>query len=50
LVVCHRDVDDLEHLLDENMMFSFNAEINNGTIEEVAEQLIMIHEDCIHGD
>ncbi|XP_077247252.1 uncharacterized protein LOC143887010 [Tasmannia lanceolata] len=43
-------IDDLENLLDESMMLSFNAEIEDGSIEEVAEQLMIMHEDCIQGN
>ncbi|XP_059434826.1 uncharacterized protein LOC132167814 [Corylus avellana] len=38
-------VEDLENLLHESMLFSFNTEIEDGSIEEVAEQLMIMHED-----
>ncbi|XP_008803387.1 pre-rRNA-processing protein TSR2 isoform X2 [Phoenix dactylifera] len=40
-------VDDLENILDENMLLSFNTTIEDGSIEEIAEQLMIMHEDCI---
>ncbi|XP_074307205.1 uncharacterized protein LOC141642324 [Silene latifolia] len=42
-------VDDLENLLHEGMLFSFNTDIEDGSIEEVAEQLQIMHEGCLHG-
>ncbi|KAF9605591.1 hypothetical protein IFM89_017934 [Coptis chinensis] len=42
-------IDDLEHLLDEHMMLSFNTDTEDGSIEEVAEELMTMHEDCLHG-
>ncbi|KAM0944107.1 putative pre-rRNA-processing protein TSR2 [Dioscorea sansibarensis] len=43
-------IDDLENILDENMVLSFNTEIEDGSIEEVAEQLMIMHEDCLQGN
>ncbi|XP_039137125.1 pre-rRNA-processing protein TSR2 homolog [Dioscorea cayenensis subsp. rotundata] len=43
-------IDDLENLLDENMVLSFNTEIEDGSVEEVAEQLMIMHEDCLQGN
>ncbi|KAH0467666.1 hypothetical protein IEQ34_002699 [Dendrobium chrysotoxum] len=43
-------IDDLENLLDENMEHSFNTEIDDGSVEEVAEQLMVIHEDLLQGN
>nr|XP_010932466.1 pre-rRNA-processing protein TSR2 [Elaeis guineensis] len=43
-------IDDLESILDENMVLSFNTEIEDGSIEEVAEQLMIMHEDCLKGN
>lgn len=43
-------IDDLENMLDENMVLSFNTEIEDGSIEEVAEQLMILHEDCLKGN
>ncbi|KAI3894726.1 hypothetical protein MKX03_033375 [Papaver bracteatum] len=42
-------VDDLEHMLDEKMLLCFNTEIDDGSIEEVAEELIIVYEDCLQG-
>ncbi|MCL7046284.1 hypothetical protein MKW94_006124 [Papaver nudicaule] len=42
-------VDDLEHMLDEKMLLCFHTEIDDGSIEEVAEELIIIYEDCLQG-
>uniref|UniRef100_A0A1D1Y354 Pre-rRNA-processing protein TSR2 n=2 Tax=Anthurium amnicola TaxID=1678845 RepID=A0A1D1Y354_9ARAE len=43
-------IDDLESMLDDGMVLSFNAEIEDGSIEEVALQLMIIHEECIQGN
>ncbi|XP_010259056.1 PREDICTED: pre-rRNA-processing protein TSR2 homolog isoform X2 [Nelumbo nucifera] len=43
-------IDDLENMLDENMVLSFNTDIEDGSIEKVAEQLIVMHEDCQQGN
>lgn len=43
-------IDDLESILDENMMLSFNTEIEDGSVEEVAEQLMIMHEECLQGN
>lgn len=43
-------IDDLENLLDENMEQSFNTVIEDGSIEEVAEQLMAVHEDLVQGN
>ncbi|KAJ8626975.1 hypothetical protein MRB53_020282 [Persea americana] len=43
-------VDDLENMLDETMVLSFNTEVEDGSIEEqVAEQLMIMHEECLQG-
>ncbi|CAI8588626.1 unnamed protein product [Vicia faba] len=42
-------IDDLETLLDEGML-SFNLEIQDGSVEEVAEELMIMHEECLDGD
>lgn len=42
-------VEELENLLHESMLFSFNTDIEDGSIEEVAEQLMTMHEGCMHG-
>ncbi|XP_039137121.1 pre-rRNA-processing protein TSR2-like [Dioscorea cayenensis subsp. rotundata] len=39
-----------KNLLDENMVLSFNTEIEDGSVEEVAEQLMIMHEDCLQGN
>ncbi|KAM3755079.1 hypothetical protein ACB098_02G012700 [Castanea mollissima] len=41
-------VEDLENLLHECMLFSFNTEIEDGSIEEVAEQLMVMHEEYMY--
>ncbi|KAF5176866.1 putative CDPK adapter [Thalictrum thalictroides] len=43
-------IDDLEHMLDEIMILSFNMDIEDGSIEEVAEELMVMHEECLHGN
>ncbi|XP_010917742.1 pre-rRNA-processing protein TSR2 isoform X1 [Elaeis guineensis] len=43
-------VDDLENILDENMVLSFNTTIEDGSVEEIAEQLMIMHEDCLQGN
>jgi len=43
-------VEDLENLLHERLLLSFNTEIEDGSIEEVAEQLMIIREDHLHGN
>ncbi|GKV42457.1 hypothetical protein SLEP1_g49858 [Rubroshorea leprosula] len=43
-------VEDLENLLHENMLLSFNTEIEDGSIEEIAEQLMVLHEEFLHGN
>ncbi|XP_022869674.1 pre-rRNA-processing protein TSR2 homolog isoform X2 [Olea europaea var. sylvestris] len=43
-------VEDLENLLHERLLLSFNTEIEDGSIEEVAEQLMIIGEDHLHGN
>ncbi|KAK7253158.1 hypothetical protein RIF29_37641 [Crotalaria pallida] len=40
-------VEDLENLLHESMLLTFNTEIEDGSIEEVAEQLMAIHEEYL---
>ncbi|XP_008813560.1 pre-rRNA-processing protein TSR2 isoform X1 [Phoenix dactylifera] len=43
-------IDDLENILDENLVLSFNTEIEDGSVEEVAEHLMIMHEDCLKGN
>ncbi|XP_057758384.1 uncharacterized protein LOC130979051 [Arachis stenosperma] len=40
-------VEDLENLLHECMLLTFNTEIEDGSIEQVAEQLVGIHEEYL---
>ncbi|XP_022137757.1 pre-rRNA-processing protein TSR2 homolog [Momordica charantia] len=42
-------VEDLENLLHESLLLSFNTEIEDGSIEQVAEQLMMIYEEHLQG-
>lgn len=42
-------IDDLENILDEGML-SLNAMIEDGSIEEVAERLMVMHEECLEGN
>ncbi|XP_021716904.1 pre-rRNA-processing protein TSR2 homolog isoform X2 [Chenopodium quinoa] len=42
-------VEELENFLHETMLFSFNTDIEDGSIEEVAEQLMNMHEGCLNG-
>ncbi|KAK9137369.1 hypothetical protein Sjap_007963 [Stephania japonica] len=43
-------IDDLENLLYENMVLSFNTDIEDGSIEEVAEGLMILYEECVQGN
>ncbi|XP_027362540.1 pre-rRNA-processing protein TSR2 homolog [Abrus precatorius] len=40
-------IEDLENLLHEFMLLIFNTEIEDGSIEQVAEQLMVIHEEYL---
>ncbi|KAA8536951.1 hypothetical protein F0562_029429 [Nyssa sinensis] len=42
-------IDDLEDMLDE-FMLSLNTEIGDGSIEEIAEKLMIMHEECLEGN
>ncbi|KAK7261473.1 hypothetical protein RIF29_27786 [Crotalaria pallida] len=42
-------IDDLEAILDDGM-FSFNVEVDDGSVEEVAENLMVMHEECLKGN
>ncbi|KFK39541.1 hypothetical protein AALP_AA3G257600 [Arabis alpina] len=43
-------VEEIENYLHESLLLSFNTEIEDGSIEEVAEQLMMLHEEhYLHG-
>ena len=42
-------VDEIESFLHESLLLSFNTEMEDGSIEEVAEQLMILHEEnCLH--
>uniref|UniRef100_A0A5B7AGI8 Pre-rRNA-processing protein TSR2 n=1 Tax=Davidia involucrata TaxID=16924 RepID=A0A5B7AGI8_DAVIN len=43
-------VEDLESLLHESLLLTFNTEIEDGSIEEVAEQLMIMHEEYLQGN
>lgn len=45
-----RYIDELEEMLDENMILSFNTETEDGSLEEVAEQVMLLHEECLQGN
>ncbi|XP_057485893.1 LOW QUALITY PROTEIN: uncharacterized protein LOC130772190 [Actinidia eriantha] len=40
-------VEDLENLLHERLLLSFNTDIEDGSIEEVAEQLMILNEEYV---
>ncbi|PIN03867.1 hypothetical protein CDL12_23609 [Handroanthus impetiginosus] len=42
-------IDDVEDMLDE-FMLSFNTEIGDGSIEEIAEKLMVMREECLDGN
>ncbi|XP_073275188.1 uncharacterized protein [Primulina huaijiensis] len=42
------EVEELENLLHERLLLSFNTEIEDGSIEEVAEQLMLLREEYLH--
>ncbi|KAJ4716978.1 putative Pre-rRNA-processing protein TSR2 [Melia azedarach] len=42
-------IDDLENILDEAML-SLNTMTEDGSVEEVAEKLMIMHEECLEGD
>ncbi|KAL8026305.1 hypothetical protein ABFX02_14G017900 [Erythranthe guttata] len=43
-------VEDLENLLHESLLLSFNTEIEDGSIDEVAEQLMNIRDEYLQGN
>ncbi|KAK9158434.1 hypothetical protein Scep_005008 [Stephania cephalantha] len=43
-------IDDLERILEECLLLSFNTEAEDGSIEEVAEELMIMHEDFLQGN
>ncbi|KAJ8529358.1 hypothetical protein K7X08_036193 [Anisodus acutangulus] len=42
-------MDDIKEILDE-LMISLNTEVNDGSLEEVAEKLMYMHEECVEGN
>ncbi|WJX61050.1 hypothetical protein P8452_46185 [Trifolium repens] len=42
-------IDDLETLLDEGAL-AFNLHIEDGSVEEIAEELMIMHEECLSGN
>ncbi|VFQ96551.1 unnamed protein product [Cuscuta campestris] len=42
--------DDLEDFLDDFMISDFSAELDDGSIEEVAEKLMIMHGECAEGN
>ncbi|GAB4855421.1 hypothetical protein Ancab_024048 [Ancistrocladus abbreviatus] len=42
-------IDDLEALLDDTMI-TLNTEAQDGSIEEIAEKLMIMHEECLEGN
>ncbi|KAL3533186.1 hypothetical protein ACH5RR_006707 [Cinchona calisaya] len=42
-------IDDVEDFLDDSML-SLGVEIADGSIEEIAEKLMLMHEECLEGD
>ncbi|KAI5082991.1 hypothetical protein GOP47_0002734 [Adiantum capillus-veneris] len=45
-----RYIDELEDLLDENLLQQFNTETEDGSLEEVAEKLMSMYEECLDGN
>ncbi|KAK9124234.1 hypothetical protein Sjap_013836 [Stephania japonica] len=43
-------IDDLECILEECLLLSFNTEAEDGSVEEVAEELMIMHEDFLRGN
>ncbi|XP_059630146.1 uncharacterized protein LOC132273138 [Cornus florida] len=43
-------MEDLESLLHEKLLFTFKTDIEDGSIEEVAEQLMIMHEEYLRGN
>ncbi|KAK9086930.1 hypothetical protein Syun_029324 [Stephania yunnanensis] len=43
-------IDDLERILEECLLLSFNTEAEDGSVEEVAEELMIMHEDFLQGN
>ncbi|XP_026383231.1 pre-rRNA-processing protein TSR2 homolog [Papaver somniferum] len=42
-------IDDLENILKESMSESFDTELDDGSIGEVALHLMIMHEECLQG-
>lgn len=42
-------IDELEDILDD-FMLSLNTEVDDGSIEEVSEKLMIMHEECLEGN
>ncbi|WOH01559.1 hypothetical protein DCAR_0520943 [Daucus carota subsp. sativus] len=42
-------IEELEDMLDD-FMLSLNIEIDDGSIEEISEKLMIMHEECLEGD
>ncbi|CAN1807865.1 Pre-rRNA-processing protein TSR2 homolog [Linum perenne] len=42
------NVEDLENLLHETLLLNFNTEVEDGSIEKVAEQLMVMYEEHLH--
>ncbi|XP_074342132.1 uncharacterized protein LOC141679563 [Apium graveolens] len=42
-------IDDLENMLDD-FMLSLNTELDDGSIEEISEKLMIMHEECLEGN
>lgn len=42
-----RYIDELEDMMDENMIVLFNTETEDGSLEEVAEKIMSIYEECL---
>lgn len=45
-----RYIDELEQLLDDTMIEKFNMQTEDDSLEEVAEQLFVLHEECSQGN
>ncbi|XP_015888166.3 uncharacterized protein LOC107423155 [Ziziphus jujuba] len=43
-------VEDVENFLHECMLLTFNTDLEDGSIEEVAEELMSIHEEYLQGN
>ena len=41
-------MEDLENLLHETLLLDFNTEVEDGSIEKVAEQLMVMYEEHFH--